>query len=224
MKNMSKNILLLPWYMIQIFRQAKSFKTNPIIGNQTLNRLGLHAFRVVVSHIIMKFKMFSLAFSIPKGLRKSYYEKGYIILDKVLDKDIFDNIVNETYTENSEIRECIQGNTLTQRIHLSKNNLTDTKGIQNFLAQKNIVALFKFTSGKNHRPLSHIQVIKNNYITGKHDPQKTLHRDTFHPTMKYWFFLQDVGEDIAPFTYVEGSNRLTWKRLKWEYKKKYLYP
>ncbi len=209
----------MPWYIIQLFTTAKSFKINPVIGNTLLNRIGLHVLRVILSHSIMKFRMVLLSFSIPRPLQKEYYEKGYILLENILPEKEFDSIVKEAHDIRADIRECIQGDTLTQRIHLKQDNHSQTTAIQRFLTQKNIVNLFKFTSGKNHRPVSHIQVIKSKYKEGDHDPQKNLHSDTFHPTMKYWYFLQDVGEDMAPFTYVEGSNRLTWKRIQWEYKK-----
>lgn len=44
-----------------------------------------------------------------------------------------------------------------------------------------------------------------------------MHADTFHPTIKAWLFLEDVTVDKGPFTYVPGSQRLTLKRLRWEY-------
>ncbi len=214
-----KKVLLLPIYLIQIFTTSKSFDSHPIIGSRVLNRLGLHVFRLVLAHGMMRFKMFVLSFSVPKELQKEYYEKGYILLENVLSEEDFNAVVQESQDVRSDIRECIQGDTLTQRIHLTKENYNQTSTIQKLLTQSNIVRLFKFTAGKNHRPISHIQVIKSKYVEGKNDPQKHLHSDTFHPTMKYWFFLQDVNEGMAPFTYVEGSNRLTWKRIKWEYKK-----
>ncbi len=37
--------------------------------------------------------------------------------------------------------------------------------------------------------------------------------------MKAWFFLQDVEISDGPFNYCVGSNRLGWRRLKWEYAK-----
>lgn len=49
--------------------------------------------------------------------------------------------------------------------------------------------------------------------------QKTLHSGTFHPTMKAWLFLGDEIDENGSFTYVSGSHQLSWKRLKWEYKK-----
>lgn len=209
----------MPWYFAQLFSTAKSFKSNPIIGNRILNYMGLHVFRVILSYGIMRFRMLLLSFSVPESLRQEYYKNGYILLENVLPEERFDKIVKESHDIRSTIRECIQGNTLTQRMHLDHSNLSQTKEINRFLTQKNIVKLFKFAAGKNHRPISHIQVIKSNYVKGGDDPQKILHSDTFHPTMKYWYFLQDVSEGMAPFTYVKGSNKLTWKRIKWEYKK-----
>ena len=48
------------------------------------------------------------------------------------------------------------------------------------------------------------------------DPQTNLHADTFHPSVKAWFFLTDVAEDEGPFVYVPGSHLMTEKRLAWE--------
>ncbi len=214
-----KKVILLPWYFVQLFTMAKSFKSNPIIGSKVLNMMGLHVVRLVVSHGIMRFRMFCLSWDIPTELKKEYYEKGYILLEGVLSDEEYHLVVEEAKELRSEIRECIQGNTLTQRIHLDKENAGQTKAIQRLLSRNDIVKLFKFTAGKNHRPISHLQVIKSNYVKGEHDPQKNLHSDTFHPTMKYWYFLQDVKYNMAPFTYVVGSNKLTFNRLKWEYKK-----
>lgn len=216
---MIKKTLLMPWYFVQLFSTAKSFKSNPIIGNRILNYMGLHVLRVILSHGIMRFRMSLLSFSVPKSLRQEYYNNGYILLENVLSEERFEKILKESHDIRSTIRECKQGNTLTQRIHLDQSNASQTKEINRFLTQKNIVNLFKFAAGKNQRPISHIQVVKSNYVKGGDDPQKVLHSDTFHPTMKYWHFLQDVSEGMAPFTYVEGSNKLTWKRIKWEYTK-----
>lgn len=174
--------------------------------------MGLHIARLILAHGIMKFRMIYLSGGVPKLLRKQYYED-------VLSKEDFQDLYHETREIKSEIRECIQGNTLTHRIHLDKDNFNQSKVIQDLITRKDIVKLLKFGAGKNHLPVSHIQVIKSNYVKGKGDPQKNLHSDTFHPTMKYWFFLQDVGHNMAPFTYIIGSNKLTWKRLKWEYEK-----
>src|SRR3546814_11353522 len=51
------------------------------------------------------------------------------------------------------------------------------------------------------------------------DSQTALHSDTYHPTMKAWFFLHDVANDEGPFQYVPGSHRLTPQRIAWEKRK-----
>ena len=47
------------------------------------------------------------------------------------------------------------------------------------------------------------------------DVQKVMHMDTFFPTVKFWFFPQDVTIEDGPFCYVAGSNILTDKRKEW---------
>jgi hypothetical protein len=42
--------------------------------------------------------------------------------------------------------------------------------------------------------------------------------DTFHPCVKAWLYLDDVDDRNGPFVYVPGSHRLSWRRLKWEYR------
>ena len=64
-----------------------------------------------------------------------------------------------------------------------------------------------------------MQNVKSNARDADADPQRHLHSDTFHATMKAWLFLDDVGDHNGPFTYVAGSHKLTWQRLKWEYHK-----
>ena len=40
------------------------------------------------------------------------------------------------------------------------------------------------------------------------DPQKSLHVDTFQPTMKFWLYLEEVGERNGPFMFVPQSTQL----------------
>jgi hypothetical protein len=51
------------------------------------------------------------------------------------------------------------------------------------------------------------------------DVQKELHRDTFQPAIKFWYFLEKVTLAQGPFEYVIGSHLLTPARLRWEYRR-----
>ena len=94
---MIKKTLLMPWYFVQLFSTAKSFKSNPIIGNRILNYMGLHVLRVILSHGIMRFRMSLLSFSVPKSLRQEYYNNGYILLENVLSEERFEKILKESH-------------------------------------------------------------------------------------------------------------------------------
>ncbi len=212
-------LLMTPWWILQIFTQTKSFKKNPILGSPWLNRMGLHLLRVLIAFGIMRFRMFLLSGGIKAEHKKSFYQNGFILIHDLLPEDQFKHLKEEVYTAKGEVRECTQGDTLTHRILLDEAALSGLPQCAAALDHAYLVKLLKFASGKNYRPISHIQTIKNHFVDGNPDPQKNLHTDTFHPTMKSWFFLDDVDESNGPFTYVPGSNRLTLARLKWEYRK-----
>jgi hypothetical protein len=45
------------------------------------------------------------------------------------------------------------------------------------------------------------------------------HADTSYPGVKAFLYLSDTDTDNGAFTYAQGSHRLTFKRLVWEYRK-----
>ena len=212
-------ILLLPVWIVQLFTQAKSFRSNPIIGSLILNRCGLHVARIIVAQAIMRLRFTLLGFGIDKEQKQSFYRDGYIVLENALPLEQFEQIKKEVSSVSAEVRECQQGDTLTHRILIDEQTSSELPACQSMLASKAYLSLHKFASGKNSRPVSYIQTIKNHFVDGPADPQKNLHSDTFHPTMKSWLFLDDCNSDNGPFTYLPGSQRLTLARLKWEYKK-----
>ena len=214
-----KKLLLLPVWVVQLATQTKSFTRNPIIGSAILNRLGLHVIRLVLAHAIMRSRMWLFSFSVDPIVRKQFYRNGYILIPDFLPADEFQALKHEIHAADGEVRECTQGDTLTHRILLDNQTLSNMPACQSLLTDKLYRQLHRFTAGKATPPVSYIQTIKNQYADGAPDPQKNLHADTFHPTMKSWYFTDDVDERNGPFTYVPGSQRLTLARLRWEYKK-----
>ncbi len=210
---------LLPLWLLQLFTQSKSFSKNPVIGSLWLNRLGLHAMRMILSHNIMHFRMRLLARSIPKEQRREFFKNGFVVVENLLEPEQVKLIRAEVANVNAEVRECIQGDTLTHRIVLDEHTQSSLLNCEAMLRSDRVLALHKFGSGKNSAPVSYIQTIKNHFVDGPADPQKNLHSDTFHPTMKSWYFIDKVDENNGPFMYLPGSHRLSWSRLKWEYKK-----
>jgi len=214
-----KQLLMCPVWVIQLFTQTKSFSKNPLLGNRWLNTLGLHVTRMVLAHGIMRARMWTLSRSIDPALRKAYFQDGFIVVPNFLRVESHQALTREIFNARAEVRECTQGDTLTHRILLDQSTLASLSLCDSVLQRDDYRRLHRFASGKRSTPISYIQTIKNHYVEGPSDPQKNLHSDTFHPTMKSWYFLDDVDETNGPFTYVPGSHRLTLDRLKWEYHK-----
>ena len=51
-----------------------------------------------------------------------------------------------------------------------------------------------------------------------HDHNSYLHPDRHYRFMKAFLYLRDVPIELAPYTYVRGSHRFNWSRIKYEYK------
>jgi hypothetical protein len=127
-------------------------------------------------------------------------------------------VVEEIEQFSGEVREAWQGDTITQRSVLEPKAMVNMPVLKKMFDNKTFQQLCHYTAGHLRAPLLYIETVKSQYIEASKDPQKTFHSDTFHPTMKFWYFPTEVKPELGPFTYVPGSHKLTWKRLKWEYK------
>jgi hypothetical protein len=217
--NKLRSALLMPVWAVQLFGTAKSFRDNPLIGSRFLNRLGLHAARLVAAHAINRVRLGLLSPLAEPDQRRQFRDQGYVVMPNFLLAADFAALEHEVRRARGEVRECIQGDTLTHRILLDDETLAMMPALGHLFARPGFEALLKYCSARLKRPLYYVQSIKNGYVEGPPDPQKTLHSDTFHPTMKAWFFIDGVPPDGGPFTYVPGSHRLTWARLGWEYER-----
>ncbi len=221
MRSILRNVVMLPWWLIQVFSQVKSFSANPILGNRALNLLGLHVARIIAAHGARRVRLLFIAPFVERKLRQAYWRDGFVLIENFLPDEDFSRINQNvrTRTGQLEVRECIQGDTLTHRILLDEQARSQLPGVDALLENRQYLNLMALVGATYKRPLFYIQRIANGFADGGADPQKELHSDTFHPTMKAWFFLDDVPQENGPFTYVPGSHRLTFKRLKWEYRR-----
>ena len=215
--SIGKTVIKTPVYLAQIFTSAKSFSANPIIGSRVLNILGLHVFRTVLAALITRFRQFALRGFVSAEQRAAYLRDGYLLIENYLPQEQFESLNTEVRGLRGEVRECVQGDTLTQRILLNDRVLAAMPACKRLLNEKCFSRLLRYAASRNTSPIYYVQSIKSNVIDGPVDPQRTLHSDTFHSTMKAWLFLDDVSDHNGPFTYVPGSQRLSLKRLKWEY-------
>ncbi len=213
------NILKAPYWLISPLTQAKSFKDNPVIGSKILNLMGLHVIRITLANTSTRLRWFLLSPMMPNHKRREYHQNGFVLIENFLNRHEVSALRSDICSYHGEVRQLTQGDTATQRFLLDDETLKKAPHLRQVVNNPLLKKYLNYTGAKIAAPLLYIQRIRNGNHEGKADPQKNIHSDTFHPTMKAWLFLEDVTTEKGPFTYVPGSNRLTLKRLTWEYKR-----
>ena len=113
----------------------------------------------------------------------------------------------------------LQGDTVTRHIAVNAGLRRALPALDALLDGRAWNGLTRYVAAYDGSPMTYVQSILPHVRPDARDPQSLLHADTFHPTMKAWYFLTDVGDDDAPFCYVPGSHRLTPERLEWEHER-----
>jgi hypothetical protein len=207
------------WWLVSPLSLAHDFRGNPVIGSRWLNRLGLHVLRLLLAHAVTRLRWFMLRPMLGPEQRATFHRDGFLVIPDVLPAAQFAALLQEVNTAAGQPRQCVQGDTLTQRLLLDEQALSGMPVTARLWSGTAVAGALAYAGAKNCRPFLYIQKIRNGTRAATADPQKNLHSDTFHPTMKAWYFLDDVDQTRGPFTYVRGSNRLSWKRLRWEYRR-----
>jgi len=216
--------LALPWWTAQLLTGAKSFGDNPLIGSKWLNRKGLHKMRVRMVHRLADWRRGRLAKGLSAQDIAQFTDKGYVSIADFLPADQFAALREAVLNRTSPAREMVQGDTITRRIAIDAAMLRDIPALRGLLRQTRWRRLMHYVASFRVEPLYYIQTILTHKHAAPADPQTHLHADTFHPTMKAWFFLSDVAIEDGPLTYVPGSHRLTPQRLQWEHEKALIAP
>ncbi|MET3710479.1 hypothetical protein ABIC65_001159 [Sphingomonas trueperi] len=210
------SMLAAPWWVAQLATGAKSFRDNPIIGSRRLNARGLHRIRVQVAHQLAWSRRSRLTADLPDDDRAAFDRDGFVIVRDFLPPEAFAALRAAVLAQRFATREMRQGNTITRRIAIGPSFLQAIPEVKALLRDARFRALCRYVGSFRSEPLHYIQTILTDSGVPDPDPQTNLHADTFHPTLKTWFFLNDVEEADGPFSYVPGSHRLTPARLDWE--------
>lgn len=211
--------LTAPLYLPTIFTGAKSFVDNPIIGSPLLNRLGLHVGRKLLAQAMSELRRAPLMPFVSAADRAAFRRDGFLLKHDFLPPEDFARLEAEVRAFRTAGWECHQGDTITHRIRLDEATLQALPATRALLASARYRHPLAWASARAGAPVFYIQRILNHLTQGPPDPQRHLHSDTFHPTVKAWFFLDDVDERKGPFTYVPGSHRPTRARLAAEYRR-----
>lgn len=195
---------------------AKSFRDNPILGSKRLNRMGLHTARMRLAHALAWRRRKGMERHVPPEYCAQFQKNGFIVIPDYLDAEQFAALSEQIFSTKAPAREMVQGDTVTRRIAIGEDYLRRVPGMRGLIDDPKWRRLMHYVSSYATEPLYYIQTILKMPAGGDPDPQTNMHADTFHPTMKAWFFLHDVGADEGPLVYVPGSHMATRRRLAWE--------
>lgn len=214
-----KTLLKWPKWLLELFSWGKSFKNNPIIGSYWLNRCGLHVLRVVLAQLLFRLRLLLLAPLVPAQDRRDFLKHGFVLKENFLPEAQFQRLARELQNYEGQVREFVEGTTLTQRTFMTHSVREGLPELKALAEEPRLDRLMRYSSSKNRPPLFYIENLCNHAnVTPRPDPQRDMHADTFHPCVKGWLYIDPVDDSNGPYIYVPGSQRLSWRRLKWEYR------
>jgi Phytanoyl-CoA dioxygenase (PhyH) len=212
----ASDIVKFPFWTLALATGAKSFRDNKVIGSPALNRLGLHSARIRLAHKLAWSRRRRLAALVAPEDRAAFDRDGFFVKRNFLDPETFAALKDQALQFRAPAREMVQGDTITRRIALDGPARKAMPLVDALLGRSDWRGMMRYAGSFDQEPLYYIQTILSHVKAAAPDPQTNLHADTFHPSLKAWFFLTDVAEDEGPFVYVPGSHRLTPERLDWE--------
>jgi hypothetical protein len=211
-----KRVAGLPFSFLRLASGAKSFRDNPFIGSPRLNALGLHAARVRLAHRLAWSRRARLKGLMSAEDKAAFAQNGFIVMPDFLAPEAFDRLREQLLDQPYPAREMLQGDTVTRRIAVGPELLRRAPLVKTLLQDERWRGAMRYVASFASEPLYYVQTILTHRADAEPDPQVRLHADTFHPTLKAWYFLNDVAEEDGPLTYVPGSHLLTPERLAWE--------
>lgn len=209
--------LKAPLWVAALATGAKSFRDNPLLGSPELNRRGLHAGRARLAHEMAWRRRASLKHLIAPRDRAAFDRDGFVLRPDFLPRADFERLRDAVLAHPAPAREMLQGDTITRRIAVDPPFIAAVPEIKALIANPDWRGLNRYVGSFDQEPLIYVQTILSHVRESAPDPQTNVHADTFHPTVKAFYFLTDVAEDEGPFVYVPGSHRLTPARLAWEH-------
>ena len=190
-----RKLALSPWWPVSLLSGDKSFADNPLIGSRFLNRMGLHGARVRAAHALTAGRRSRLGGRVSAQERSNFERDGFLIRQNVLPQAAFDALRSAVLDQRLPAREMVQGDTITRRMAIDAELRQAIPGLAAFIDGEGWQGPCRYVAGYDAPPWAYVQTILTHTREAPPDPQTCLHSDTFHPTMKAWFFLTDVAED-----------------------------
>jgi hypothetical protein len=211
-----------PSRLVDYLREPRDF----VVGGPTANRLGLQIARTVIDHALWTVRRTM----VPESIRDAYEtieRDGIVVIPNFLPEEQLNAVLAEV--ENSRRAHASRYKTEPFGENLLSEQLLVTDWPDDYptlcAALRDNAFLLSLASAVARRPMTfrphmHVQVIHKPDASAPHEDHNEaqfLHTDRHYPFVKAFFYLDDVDEQSAPYTFVPGSHVINWQRLKYEY-------
>src|SRR3954453_1580624 len=151
--------LLAPFWAVQVFTGAKSFRYNPILGSERLNRLGLHVWRVKLADRLAHWRRKRLENLVSPADARSFARDGCIETRDFLTPEHHRALVREVEQLVAPGRDMKEGDAVTRRIALTPGMLRRLPACARLVAMPEFQGRLRYVSSFDVAPLVYIQTI-----------------------------------------------------------------
>ena len=210
------------------------FSSEKVLSNKLFNFFGCQVLRILIYNFIVFFKRkFFFSGKYYSGITSQVNEiknKGFLIFNNFLSDEEFEEVKNYFNKEVEKIS-SFTNDKYEKKFSISGMTI-DRENIQNiknpwykiFLKKKELGRIIEVLVAKKISSMKDSSFyFEKLHRSGKkenlpNDPQNIFHRDTFYCSLKFIFLMDDVSSENGPFSYVEGSNKIS----KWKMEKEFL--
>jgi len=220
-----------------VFSNEKDFG-HPVIGHGGLNRWGLHVLRIVLADACYLLRTLPFCWLHPV-LWWRFLHEGYVVLPRFLPDADFQAVRDEYEAATARYHAAnplqrtgergfgakrprqggfdrYDGDSANRFVDIARGGAIQRRFCASWRYTTLALALFgMFNWQRKH---SIYELVHGDEALNP-DVQRELHKDTFHPTFKTWYYLDEVGPQHGPTEVVPRSHRSPWIRLRWEYRR-----
>jgi hypothetical protein len=189
----------------------------PPFNDKILTYRGLHVFRYVFARYAHNRRSSSKV-----SIARVYDDKGVVTFEDFLDPMWWNTIREELKHFAPTANTNKQPHNLVHNFERDRNNfrgvfhLIEKSPLKYFISQCVRIDSESTVFQNDFNNNTYIQVLDNK--PDDNDEQKDLHMDTFFPSLKFWYFPEDVGVDEGPFKYAKRSTNMSFELLDWLYR------
>jgi hypothetical protein len=209
---------------LPVFR-ITTYSTLPYhLGSVIENRLGLQVWRMLAKHLAWRLRKKVVDSDIRVHV-EALERDGILVIEDFLDAESFAGVVAEFEAATAAVPLAPYKSVENARLYRTQIAVAERPEQFNLITehfQENVL-LNAIASATIRRPISSkprlfLDVYRNLNAEGKeNDIENILHADLHTPTVKMFFYINDVDHNNGAFIYAKGSHRLTLARLMHEY-------